>query len=331
MMERTDTLRIPRSNLLPIALTLVFIGLLAAGPARAADFTVSGGFLYEDRIWDGAGYTGTVQDLPIRHADVEVVDVGTQLVLASGSTDVNGDYSLLVTGQTGVVTFYVRCLSASDNSSDYHVKVVDTFVRSGGTVSLGGSTIHAITTSNVVHDSGISTVSAGDFLIQDLTGSGVAQAYNIYDNGIDCFDYLNNPFAINRFPTASEFVVFGWNGVSGSGGSNYFWQGIFIASTATDTDGWSDAVILHEAGHWASDMFGNDHNVGGSHFIGDNFQDPRLSYGEGYATFFCAQVREFRAPRLNGAWPAGGQPRLPLRGSGHTAGRSRNGGSGVCL
>ena len=280
---------------------IVGMGTLGgAALVSAGDFQVQGRFLYEDRIWDQFGYTGTVQNLPIRYADIEVVrDLGGGQIVATGSTDADGNYDILVTGLSGTVDIYVRCLSATDNATNYHIKVVDTFVRSGGTVNLGGSTIHAIITGTVAHDTNTSPLIMGDYLIQDTSGSGVAQAFNILDNGVDCFDYLNSSSGINRFPTAGEFVVFGWDGTTGSGGSNYFWQGIFIAATPTDTDGWSDAVILHEAGHWSSDMFGRDDNPGGSHFIGDNFQDPRLSYGEGYATFFCAQVREFRAPRLN--------------------------------
>lgn len=280
---------------------LVGVGVGAATRAQAAPVEVTGRFLYEDRIWDGAGYTGEVQNLPIRHADVEVLAGGSSTVLATGSTDANGDYA--ISFDLGATTpLYVRCLSATDQSAEYHVSVVDDFVRTGGTVNLSGSTIHAITTStHAVNPGNPATWSFGSFLIQDLTGAGVAQAFNILDQGIDSFDYLASSNALGQFPDAADFVVYGWDGTSGSSGSNYFWQGIYIASTSGDTDGWSDTVILHETGHWASDMFGRDDNPGGSHFIGDNFQDPRLSYGEGYATFFCALVREFRAPRDNGS------------------------------
>ena len=287
------------------ALALVLGFLALAAEASAADFTVRGSFSYEDRIWDQFGYTGDVQNLPIRRADVEVVSASNGAILGAGSTAADGSYSIPVTGLTGSVTLYVRCLSATDNAADYHVKVVDTFDRVNGTVDLTGSTVHAITTSNRTHDTAIPLLDVGIYLIQDTTGSGVAQAFNILDAGVDTFDYLHSSAGIGRFPTGSEFLVYGWDGTSGSNGSNYLWQGIYIASSTTDTDGWADAVILHETGHWASDMFGNDHSPGGIHYIGDIDQDPRLSYGEGYATFFMGQIREFRAAFLNGS----GQPK----------------------
>ena len=92
--------------------------LLTAGTAVAGEFTITGRFLYEDRIWDQFGYTGTVQNLPIRFADVEVVKSGGGGgVIAAGSTDADGNYSILVTGQNNIVNIYVRCLSATDSST----------------------------------------------------------------------------------------------------------------------------------------------------------------------------------------------------------------------
>jgi Immune inhibitor A-like, MAM domain/Lamin Tail Domain/FlgD Ig-like domain len=283
--------------------------LAGARLAAAGTFTAQGQFLYEDRIWNQNGYTGAVQNLPIRRADIEVVKSTGNLVIGTGSTDASGNYSIVVTGQTGTINVYVRCKSSTDNAANYHVKVVDTFVRTGGTVNLTGSVVWSITTNTVSFNTSMPLFSAGTFLTQDnVSGFGVAQAFNILDQGVDAFDYLASGGGIGRFPTPAEFIVYGWDGASSdSEGSNYFWQGVFLQSVSSgsaDTDGWSDMVILHETGHWASDMFSNDHNPGGIHFIGDSNQDPRLSYGEGYATFFASEVREFRSTRLNG----GGQP-----------------------
>lgn len=281
--------------------TVILAAILVSVPglARSATVELTGRFLYQDRIWGPDGYTGQTQDLPIRRADVEAVANPLGAVLATGSTDADGNFSLSF-DLSGPRDIYIRCLSSTDNHPDYHIKVVDRFVRVGGTVDLSSSTIFAIATPAASVDPGNPpSWDFGAYVIEDLTGSGIAQAYNILDNAVDCFDYLDTPAALGSFPDSSQFVVYGWNGTSGSAGSNYYWQGIYLTSTATDTDGWADTVILHETGHWASDMFGRDDNPGGTHYIGDNAQDPRLSYGEGYATFFCALVREFRAPRLN--------------------------------
>jgi hypothetical protein len=133
-----------------------------------------------------------------------------------------------------------------------------------------------------------------------VDGTGVAQAFNIFDNAVDMFDWVAQPGLLGRLPDASEFVVFGWAAVSPNGGSNYSQQGIYIGSTPNeDTDGWADTVVLHEQGHWYDDVFSRSDNPGGPHFLGDNDADVRLAYGEGAATFHCAKVREFRSGRLN--------------------------------
>src|SRR2546425_12876238 len=109
-------------------LAFALTAFLCALPASAGAFTVSGRFLYEDRMWNKDGYTGQVQNLPIRHARVEVVNLLGGLTLAAGSTDAAGNYSLAVTGQVLPVSFYVRC-STDGSAAGYFVKVLDNFVR----------------------------------------------------------------------------------------------------------------------------------------------------------------------------------------------------------
>lgn len=265
----------------------------------AAQVEITGRFLYEDRLWDKGGYTGTVQDLPIRRADVEVVQDGSGAILASGSTDANGEYSLTI-DLSSSDDLYVRCLSATENNPNYPLWVVDTFIDLGDSIDISESVIHAITSETQTVDPAVpSSGHFGSYLIQDDTGFGIAQAFNILDNAIDCCDHIASPIAIGRFPNQSEYLVYSWNGSEGSPGTGYVGHGIYIASSPADTNGWADVPILHETGHWVSHMFGADHSPGGDHSIGDNYQDPRLSYGEGYATLLCAQVREWRSSRLN--------------------------------
>ena len=118
--------------------------VLASAPEAWAQVTVTGKFQYEDRVYNLQGYTGTAQNLPIRHADVELVSSPGNIVLAAGSTDGDGNYALTLT-LGAPVNAYVRCLASSDSSATYHITVVDTFVRTGGTVDLSGSPVHAIT------------------------------------------------------------------------------------------------------------------------------------------------------------------------------------------
>lgn len=276
------------------------LACLATVPGVAGAFTVSGRFLYEDRRWDWNGYTGEVQELPIRRAAVEVVHLATQQVLASGSTDASGHFAIDVTGQTLPVSFTVRCLT-DGRPAGYEIRVVDNFQRIPTVgLNLAASVIYAAASDPVLLHNPATPYDAGDLLVVDPDGTGVAQAFNIFDNAVDMFDWMAQPGLLGRLPNASEFVVFGWAAVSPNGGSNYSQQGIYIGSTPNeDTDGWSDTVILHEQGHWYDDVFSRSDNPGGPHFLGDNDADVRLAYGEGAATFHCAKVREFRSGRLN--------------------------------
>lgn len=287
-----------RSSAISASVSFALLLLLVA-TAGAAPVQITGRFFYQDRLWDGGGYTGTTQDLPIRHADIEIVNALNQGVVGVGRTGADGSYAITI-DLFVTSNLYVRCSSATTRHPDYHIWVVNNFVRANGTTDITNSVVHSIVTeTQSVNPAQPGSGAFGDYLIEDATGHGVAQAFNILDNAIDAFDYLATSDALGRYPSPSEFVVYGWNGQSGSAGSNYQWQGIFITARPSDTDGWSDTVILHETGHWVSDLFGDDDNPGGAHILGDSFQDPRLSYGEGYATFFGAEVREFRARRDN--------------------------------
>jgi lamin tail-like protein/flagellar hook capping protein FlgD/immune inhibitor InhA-like protein/pre-peptidase len=279
------------------------LALAALLPCVAHAFTVSGRFLYEDRLFNGNGYTGAVQNLPIRHASVEIVNAVTQQALATGFTGADGRYAIDVTGQTLPVSLFARCIT-DGRPAGYQIRVVDNFVRdpTGGGLVLTASMLYSISTSTELLHSPSLPLDFGDYLIQDLDGTGVAQAFNIFDCGVDFFDWVALPNISGSLPSAEHFLVYAWkwSGTPGNPppvfGSNYSQQGIFIgADPNNDTDGWSDTVILHETGHWYDDMFSRSDNPGGTHYLGDNNAEPRLAYGEGSATYHCAKVREWRA------------------------------------
>ena len=282
---------------------ILAILLMSATVASAQAFTASGRFLYEDRLFNGNGYTGAVQDLPIRRARVEIVNAVTQQVIGSGATDTGGYFAIPVTGQTLPVNAYARCIT-DGRPAGYQIRVVDNFVRNvaTGTLELTASMLYSITSDIVLNHSPSQNLQFSTYLIQDTDGMGVAQAFNIFDNGIDFFDWVAQPQMNGALPSAAQFIVYAWKASGTPGnpapvfGSNYSLQGVFIGAQAnTDTDGWSDTVILHETGHWYDDLLSRSDNPGGAHYIGDNDADVLLAYGEGSATYHCAKVRELRA------------------------------------
>jgi hypothetical protein len=159
-----------------------------------------------------------------------------------------------------------------------------------------GAVMHSVPTSPVLGHDPSTPLDLGTWVLEDTDGTGAPQAFHILDCGVDAWDWLAQPQVMGVYPSAADVLHFRWSPVGSSSGSFYNGQYVNIASPGSgDTDGWSDAVILHDVGHYVADHFHQDDNPGGAHFIGDVFQDPRLSYGEGYATFFCGEVRQHRA------------------------------------
>ena len=80
--------------------TLSALFLLAA-PAAAQ---VTGLVRYQDRVYDGFGFTGAEPFRPVRRAEVEITDPADTVVFATGVTDPTGGFSIPgVPGNTLVV------------------------------------------------------------------------------------------------------------------------------------------------------------------------------------------------------------------------------------
>jgi len=285
--------------LITLVATLVLTSFVTSAEAA---FTASGRFLYADKLWDKDGYTGQEQNLPIRHARVEIVDVPSLQVIGSGVADADGNYSITVTPLAPIVPVNVVARVLTDGrTAGYEIRIVDELTRGLGEPAVIGN-IHAVLNDPVLNRNQAQPLNFGTFLLEDPDGTGVAQAFNIFDCAVDYFDWMAQPGLLNRLPNATEYVIFAWSPTSSNEGSNYSGHAILLASPGqgNDTDAWSDTVILHETGHWFDDFFSRSDNPGGPHGIGDNNANVLLAYGEGVATFHCAKVRKLRATtRLN--------------------------------
>lgn len=245
---------------------------LALASAASADFTASGVFRYRDRAFTfNSGFTGSEPTLPVRKAFVQVLDNGSGAVLANGTTDDTGAFSILVPG-TGTRDIAVRCQSRSQ--------------------LFGGSRVRVTTTSDVLY-SVSSAVFAGwsqdtNLNVGTVTAekvfSGAFQAnpFNLLDMGVLAVEYVMSLGSGN--PTGDINLRWPVSGDSFASGFTAF---------MSDDDGYDDVVILHELGHVVHNMFSQSDSPGGTHSFGDSDQDPRLSYGEGWASFFAGAVRQF--------------------------------------
>src|SRR6185436_21136556 len=88
-------------------LTVVTLAALLAAPV-AAQTLVKGHVEYADKGWDYSGWTGARPSLPVRRADVVVLDGVSGALLASGSTAQDGSFALNV-DLAPVASVVIRC------------------------------------------------------------------------------------------------------------------------------------------------------------------------------------------------------------------------------
>jgi hypothetical protein len=242
----------------------------AATPARA-DWVATGTFQYRDRVQDLSGFTGSEPDRPARHVDVQVYDGTTNAVLASGATDAAGAYSIPVV-DAQVRTVRVRMVSLSAGTPGLLLDVRNnTSARQAYSVASAPVAGHAPTT-NV----NFGTVTA-------LAGAG-AEAFNVFDVLLDGCDH----YALLTGGRPAIRVTAYWQTGSVDG---TFFSSSDNSIHLRDGEAWDDTVIGHEQGHFVSHNWSNDDNPGGTHFIGDNYQDIRLSWSEGFATWWASTTR----------------------------------------
>lgn len=269
------------------------LALVTTTPA-AADYQVRGRFLYRDRAFGPSGFTGVDSNLPIRLADVEVVDDNTSSVLASGATDLNGNFTLQVS-DASTRNLRVRVKTSANNTASFRARVLNN--SAGNSVFAVSSGVFPNHASNVDIDFSSSPVVAQQFAGGD--------AFNIFDVVLDAFDFIASLDGSRPPLTLTCY----WS--QGSNDGTYFSRGdnsIHLYGLTGDSDGYDDSVILHEVGHFVEATLSNTHNPGGPHSL-SNFYDLRLTWSEGVGTFFQNMVRQWKGlPRPDIYVDTRGQP-----------------------
>lgn len=247
----------------------MFLTLLFAASATEAlaNWTASGTFRYRDRPQDLNGFTGSTTDKPIRSARVEIVR-SPSTILATGVTDASGNFSIAVTDNM-TSTVFARVIS-QDNIAVLAIRVQSTTT---------GTTLYAVTSASVASHNPNTNTNFGTIVA--LEGAG-AEAFNILDIILDGSDYASA--LLGAYPAVACTTVWSTGSTTGT-----FFSGTTIRLLAEE--GWDDSVIGHEHGHFIDFQFSATDSPGGAHFLGDNNQDIRLSYGEGVATYHMSAGR----------------------------------------
>lgn len=245
---------------------------LALATPERADFTATGQFRYRDRVFSYSGFTGSEPSLPIRKTFVQVLDSDTNTVLASGNTDNDGNFSIFVPA-SGNLNIVFRAVAKSQKFGNSRLFVT---TADGINYSVSSSVFSSWDTSQ---DLDMGTVISEKV----FSGSYQFNPFNALDQSIAAVEYIGS---IGGGHPPQNFTV-RWPVTGGSSASG-------TTVNLDQDDGYDDVVILHEVGHVVHNIFSESDNPGGFHSFGQSDQDPRLSFGEGWASFFAGAVRNYK-------------------------------------
>ena len=256
-----------------------------SGSSTGNQVNVSGTVRYEDREYDLNGFTNRSSFFkPVRYATIELLDSATDEVLTTGTTDLNGNYSLSFNAINN--QFHVRVLSEVSVSEKPRVVV---YSLTKALYSVGGPDF-SVTSTDVISDLTIAS---------SLSAAG---AFNILDVMTAAGEFVTflegaSPSLLNIFWTegTSRFGTYYCTAYDST--DCVLGKGIYVLGGSSfgggDTDEYDDDVLWHEYGHFAADAFSRDDSPGGYHYLTDNDIDLRLAWSEGWSHFFMAAVKEW--------------------------------------
>ena len=265
---------------------------ITVNPVVAGNTTVTGNITFgrvpfatalqdSDR---GLWYATPVQQ-PSRGVVVRALDATNQAMLAEGTTDSLGNYSLTVASNTNInIQVFARMLrNTSQPLPRWDVRVQDGRSASGTaytytdgvTFNSSGGTAHNIAIPTGVNSSGIATGTraSAPFAILDTIYQGIQTVVGVAPT-------VNFPTLIVDWGSQTDGTYFS------SGNPQYI---ALLADLNSDTDEFDQHVIAHEFGHYIENNFSRADNIGGSHGLGDKL-DPRVAFGEGFGYAFSAIV-----------------------------------------
>jgi subtilisin-like proprotein convertase family protein len=244
-----------------------------------AVYTVKGAFHYEDRELDESGFTGNTSFVPIRYADVELVDIDTQEVLGGTFTNETGFFQMSISDST------VRNLTVmAKTSSFYHPSLFNQSVMSLPVASAEVYKLESPVYPN--HNPGTDI----DFTTDPVnaTKDDVGGPFHIFDMAEYAEKYVEN--LTSELPLYNLTVH--W--AQGENAGKYYGLSgdVYLMGTSSDDDSYDDGVILHEVGHYIALTYSTDAGVYGDHSLSGVY-DIRLTYTEGLGSYFAGAVRNF--------------------------------------
>ena len=233
---------------------------------------------------------------PIRGATVQLIDAGSGGILGSTVADDNGGYAFANIDANTMVRLRVRAELKRTGAPSWDVEIRDNVDTSGSPPPLSNRPLYVLDgadfstgVADVTRDLTATTGwggssytgprSAAPFAVLDAIYSGMLFVLSV-DPTVN-FAPLDAYWSVNNALSSPTDIDAGELGAS-------FYRGdidsLFLLGDAnTDTEEFDDHVIVHEWGHYFEDNLSRSDSFGGAHAIGDRL-DPRLAFGEGWAT-----------------------------------------------
>ncbi len=268
------------------------LGVAIAKSTSIAAGVVQAHFFYEARVVGRAGYTGASRVVPVRGADAVLLDAVSRAEIARGALDDDGALRLTLPAPVIARPAVIRLESATAAHPAWNLAVVTPPPDRPN--SAADARPHGLETQPFLLDPAGNDL--GRIVARDPDGFGAVQAFHIFDLARDVFVAVGSAaFPGPTLGRADSLRIF-WGPELRIRASAQAGHEIEITSPSSgDTDGWSDAVVLHEIGHFVAQRLFRDANPGGIHLLGDVDQDVRLAWSEGFATAFACWMRDWRA------------------------------------
>jgi hypothetical protein len=244
---------------------------------------------------------------PIRGVTVQLFDSSNALLGATVSGS-DGSYSFSNIDASTDVYVRVRAELKSAGPAAWDVEVrdnVDTSLPLSDRPELSARPVYVVDFPQF--NTGVANISDADFTAttgwggSSYTGPRLAAPFAILDAIMDGMEMITAVDPSATFPPLDAFwsvnnTLTSPTDVDAGELSTSFYDGgidslFLLGDAATDTEEFDDHVTMHEWGHYFEDNFSRSDSIGGAHSIGQSL-DPRLAFGEGFATALAAIALE---------------------------------------
>ena len=243
-----------------------------------------------------------IETRPIRAATVQLLDA-TNTVLGEVVSGDDGAYSFADIAANTDVRIRVRAELQRSGSPSWNVEVRDNVDTSPSPPPLSQRPLYVVQWP--IFSTGIGNISNADFTAEtgwgetSYTGDRAAAPFAILDtiyNGMRLVltaDSNADFPALDAFWSINNTLSDSLNIDAGELPTSFYSSGIdslfLLGDENIDTEEFDDHVIVHEWGHYFEDNFSRSDSIGGAHSIGGTI-DPRLAFGEGWATALAAMA-----------------------------------------